>query len=63
MAYTTKDKQLARARQQAVIAARTDALQLAQAAGSKLVALRSIVDQTNQYEPQSDNYPTASSAC
>jgi uncharacterized protein YggE len=52
-------KQLARARQQAVTAAHTDALQLAQAAGLKLVGLRSIVDQTDQYDPQPDGFASA----
>jgi uncharacterized protein YggE len=54
--------QLARARRQAVTSAHTDALQLAEAAGLKLVAFRSIVDQTDQDEPQSDEFSASGSS-
>ena len=48
---------LAQARLQAVTAARTEAQQLAGAAGLKLVGLRSMSDQS-----QSDDYPQATSS-
>jgi uncharacterized protein YggE len=48
---------MAAARQQAVAAAHTDAVQLAAAAGEHLVGLRSMTDQTNQGSPAP--YPAA----
>ena len=55
---------LAQARNQAVLAAKTDAQQLVSAAGLKLIGLRSLTDQTSQpdYYPQESFGATAAAS-
>ena len=53
---------VSRARQQAVTLARQDAMELAAAAGVKLVGLRSLTDQTSGYLPYATNNQSSAAA-
>jgi uncharacterized protein YggE len=64
VSFSTSDTSplMAAARQQAVAAARTDAVQLAAAAGETLGGLRSLTDQTEQAAPYPESTAGASTA-